>query len=93
MELKGVPLTFNHWHHDFEEIIETVSRYYNVSEKTLFTRTPGIKNHARDIAIYLFREEALIKMNNIAKKFSIGRAAVSIVVSRIKMRIQSESIF
>jgi REP-associated tyrosine transposase len=73
-----------------EEIIETVSRYYNVSERTLFTCTPGIKNHPRDIAIYLFREEALIKMSNIAKKFSIGRAAASSVVSRIKMRIQSE---
>lgn len=77
----------------FKEIIKTVSRYYKVAEKSLFTCQPGVKNNPRDVAIYLAREEASIKMCDIARKFSIGRTAASNVFSRIKIRIQKESSF
>lgn len=72
------------------EVVKIVSFQYNIDATIMLLSRRGIKNHPRDVALYLSRKEACMKINEVAKAFSISRTAASTVISRLNKRMQIE---
>ena len=75
----------------FMDVIKMVSSHYEIDETKLVLSQRGIKNHPRDVALFLTRKEACLRVQEVAREFSISRTAESTAVSRLKKRMQAEA--
>jgi hypothetical protein len=74
------------------DVVKVVSTHYGVDGRNIFSTQRGVKNHARNVALYFARKEACLKVHEVAKDFSISRTAVSGAVSRLEKQLQNEPI-
>lgn len=70
------------------ELIKVVSKHYGIDESNILCIQRGTKNHPRNVALYLARTEACLKVHEVAKEFSISRTAVSSALSRLERQLQ-----
>ena len=75
-----------------ERIIEQVGRRFGISAADV-VQTRGRKNLARDAALLLARELLLAPVEELAKRFNVGKSAVSEAVRRAKQRTPHEPWF
>lgn len=68
-----------------ESIIKDVASYFNIKPEKIFHSSPGVKNHARSIAIYVCRELGGFQLREIGKAMGgVTYKGISNAIYRIK---------
>jgi len=70
-----------------QEVIENVTNHYKIDKQSLLDFKPTVPNIPRDMCIFLARETANMKVNDIAAAFSLSRTAASSAIARIKNQL------
>jgi hypothetical protein len=64
-----------------------------IDPRSLFAYQPGAKNNPRDVAVFLMRKEACMKMSDVADAFFLSRTSASSAMSRVRKRLPREANF
>jgi putative transposase len=74
----------------FAEVTKEVALHYRVGQEDLFSRIGNLRNTPRDVCMFLARNEACMKINDIAEAFRIHKSATSSSIARIKTRLKTD---
>ena len=73
------------------DVIEEVIAHCQLGRDALSCRVT-VKNTPRDICMYLAREEACLRILDIANAFNIRKAAASMAIARVKHLMEIDAI-
>ena len=76
-----------------EDVINEVMVHYQIGREALLSCRRSVKNMPRDVCMFLAREEAYMRILDIANAFEIRKAAASSAVSRVKHQMELDAQF
>jgi len=73
------------------DVLNEVMEHYKVGREAMLSCKPSVRNRPRDVGMFLAREEAHMKLHDIAKVFEIRLPAASTGVSRVKRQMRVDA--
>ena len=75
----------------FANVLNEVMDHYKIGREAMLFCKPSVRNMARDVGMFLAKEEAFIKLHEIADAFEIRPPAASAGVTRVKRQMQIDA--